>query len=330
MMDDDTSMFLQAEALDRASADDVPLTRPFLNGREVELLSQVLESGVLGRGATLERFEHAFAQAADARVAVSAVTVPAAVRVLAEAAGWPQGAVVAVSAFLPRAAGEALQARGLELRVLDVDPVTLLPDAATVAAARAGGAVDVLVVDPIGVAPTVEANGATIVYDCERQLAIGPGAMLLTNDDDVAASWRRARGELGSAMGDLAAAVGMAQLEKLSRVLVLRQMVASEYARLLRKADGVATLPSDATGGRSWSTLPLLVDEAVDRDDVIARVRANSIACEPLELLDDVDDSHPVAARVARRGIAIPCFAQLSPQQQQRVVDAVRGALVPE
>ena len=84
------STFLQAGPLTDRDADSVPLAQPFLNGRELELVGEVVRSGQLVNGPMLERFERAFAQAAGVAAVVAVSSRQVGVHAMAAAALRPR------------------------------------------------------------------------------------------------------------------------------------------------------------------------------------------------------------------------------------------------
>ena len=138
---------------------------------------------------------------------------------------------------------------------------------------------------------------------------------------------------------DLQAAVGIAQLEKLHRILALRTAAAARYAQLLREVDGVEPpLADDPEHTRSWFVYVIKLDRGIDRDAVLQRLAAEGIEaghyvpCVHLqpylrERYGFVEGLCPVAEDAASRTLALPFFPQLEVEDQERVVDALRSAI---
>ena len=170
-----------------------------------------------------------------------------------------------------------------------------------------------------------------IVHDFSgtRQLTTGAGGVLCTDEDALAAAARELVHARDAGMSDIAAAVGTAQLEKLPRLLAMRRGVAAEYWHMLRRVDGVtAPLDSDRHAARSWCTYPVLLDASRDRELVLSALAASGIESAPALPGAHVDAApHPVASAIAARAVVLPCFPHMSPQQQRRVVEALREAL---
>ena len=138
---------------------------------------------------------------------------------------------------------------------------------------------------------------------------------------------------------DLQAAVGVAQLEKLDEILELRSAAAARYAELLADVDGVALpLEDDGDHVRSWFVYVVLLDEAVDRAQVTAELGAQGIECGEylpcIHLQPYMREAYgfgeglcPAAEDASRRTLALPFFAQLEREDQERVAACLRAAL---
>jgi perosamine synthetase len=138
---------------------------------------------------------------------------------------------------------------------------------------------------------------------------------------------------------DLQAALGIAQLEKLDRLLALRSEVAARYGELLAGVDGVeAPLADDADHRRSWFVYVVTVAEGVDRDAVLERLGAEGIEAAhyvPAVHLQPymrkrygfAEGMCPVAEDACSRTLALPFYPQLEAADQERVVAALRAAI---
>ncbi len=353
-------MFMQAQPLAPASDGVVSLSQPFLNGRELELVAEVLQSGRLSDGPMRHRFEQSFAELVGTRHAVAVSSSAAAMRIAALAAGWSAGDDVIMSALAPSAAVDAVHRTGATVRFADVDEVTLTLSAAAVesvlldrtagiiASNSFGWPADLPSFDTLarvhGIAVLEDASEAfgamrrgrgildeaawpaVFSFDQDRQLAIGEGGMLCTDDAELAQAWRARLEHVR--MSDVSCAIGVAQLEKVPRMLAMREHVAAEYARALADIPGVSTPPASIEGDvRSWFGYWILLDDAIERDAVLQQLHARGIECATHELASDAVATCPVAVSAAARAVSIPLYPHLSPQQQHRVVDALRDAL---
>jgi perosamine synthetase len=188
-----------------------------------------------------------------------------------------------------------------------------------------------------------------------KQLATGEGGVVTTHDEETLHLVVSLRNQGRSYEGggwfnhvrvgfnyrwtDLQAAVGIAQLEKLDRLLPMRSAVAARYGELLSELDEVETLAADdADHVRSWFVYVVKLDAGVDRARVMDELRAAGIAtaeyvpCIHLqsymrEAYGFREGMFPVAESIAARTIALPFYPELELEDQERVVEALRSAI---
>ena len=137
---------------------------------------------------------------------------------------------------------------------------------------------------------------------------------------------------------DLQAAIGVAQLEKLDRILELRAGAARRYSELLAGVDGVEPLAADDSEHlRSWFVYVVKLDGSLDRSAVMETLRregigtAEYVPCIHLqpymrERFGFAEGLCPVAEETASRTMALPFFTQIEPDDQGRVVEVLRAA----
>jgi len=113
----------------------VSLSRPWLDEREEELVLDVLRSGRLSLGPTIERFEETFAEAVGAPYAAAVSSGTAGLHLLCITAGVGPGDEVITSPYSFVASANCAIYEGATPVFADIDPRTLNLDAASVAAA---------------------------------------------------------------------------------------------------------------------------------------------------------------------------------------------------
>jgi perosamine synthetase len=183
-----------------------------------------------------------------------------------------------------------------------------------------------------------------------KLLVTGEGGMFVTNDPDVYAraykAWdlgvERSRGFWIDAHGlkyklpNVAAAIGLGQLERVDHLIEAKREIFSWYAEELNGVPGI-TLNRETEWARSiyWMT-SILVDPAwgIDRDGLRAALAAEGIDSRPTFPLISTypiwDERRavpaPVATTIADRGINLPSGVRLRRDQVARVGEAVRRA----
>jgi perosamine synthetase len=139
-------------------------------------------------------------------------------------------------------------------------------------------------------------------------------------------------------LDDLSAALGIGQLEKLDRIVAARRNVASVYGELLADVDVEPPLADDADHVRSWFVYVVKLPAGVDRDALMARLSDDGIATAPylpsIHLQSYMRERYgfgegmlPVSEDCSARTMALPFHTRLERADQERVVDALRGAL---
>jgi perosamine synthetase len=140
-------------------------------------------------------------------------------------------------------------------------------------------------------------------------------------------------------LSDIHAAIGIAQLEKLDELLAMRAVAAERYEELLKGVDGVSTmLADDEDHRRSWFVYVVRVASGIDRDRVIRVLEEQGIQSRPYvpcihlqqymrERFGFREWMFPVAEETSRKTLALPFYSGIDPEDQERVVDALRTAI---
>jgi perosamine synthetase len=113
----------------------VPLSGPYIGQREEELVLEVLRSGRLSLGPTIDRFEELFAAAVGAPYAAAVSSGTAGLHLLCVSAGLEAGDEVITSPYSFAASANCFIYEGAVPVFADVDPQTLNLDPAAVEAA---------------------------------------------------------------------------------------------------------------------------------------------------------------------------------------------------
>ncbi len=242
-------------------------------------------------------------------------------------------AIVPVHLYGHPADMDALQA------VADRHGLPLIEDAAPAIGAEIRGRR----VGALGTAGAFSFQGAKL-------LVTGEGGMFVTNDPDVYAraykAWDlgvdRSRGFWIDAHGlkyklpNVAAAIGLGQLERVDHLIEAKREIFGWYAEELAGVPGIA-LNHETAWARSiyWMT-SILVDPVcgIDRDGMRAALAAEGIDTRPTFPLISTypiwDERRavpaPVAATIAERGINLPSGVRLRRDQVARIGEAVRRA----
>lgn len=375
----------------------IPLARPELGGRELELVTEVLQSGRLSLGPMVERFERSFAEWLGSEHAVAVSSGTAALHLAVRALGWGRGGEVVTSPFSFVASANCLLYEDVTPAFCDIDPVTLNLDPAAAEAALSERAVGILPVDILGYPAAIpaferlaESRGLGLLEDaCEalgaadsqgrragtrgiattfafypnKQLTTGEGGMLVAADAEMAELARSERNQGRSPdmaqvdhvrlgfnyrLGDVAAAIGVAQLERLDELLAERARVASLYR------EGLADLGAPAGEGnpeglvlpcadrgeerRSWFVYAVRVPAGSDRDAIVSNLAERGIDAKAympsIHLMPHYRESlgcrkgqFPVSEDASARLLSLPFFPSMTEGHVSRVCEALGEAL---
>lgn len=194
-------------------------------------------------------------------------------------------------------------------------------------------------------------------YATKTMTTGGEGGMLLTDDDAVAAraarmrlhgidadAWNRygAGGTWAYAvedagfkvnMTDLAAAIGLVQLERLDDLNAARGRIAARYDAALGRSELLRLPPRREGGGHAWHLYVIrlqLETLAIDRTEVIRRLASAGIGASvhfiPLHLhpyyqraFGYAAGDFPVAERIFERSVSLPIWPDMTDAQVNRV-----------
>jgi perosamine synthetase len=135
-------------------------------------------------------------------------------------------------------------------------------------------------------------------------------------------------------MTNVAAAIGLAQLEQVAWQLQRRRDVVEWYREALRDAPGLGWQEEQAWARHVWWMFTVIMDDAcaMERDAIMGHLRARGIetrpVVHPLHTLPPYLDSapggrFPVAEHLARGGINLPTWAGLTREQVYYVCDSL-------
>lgn len=196
-------------------------------------------------------------------------------------------------------------------------------------------------------------NLATFAFYANKQLTTGEGGMIVPSGPEVAARLRAERNQGRAAdmgwldhgglgfnyrLSDLAAALGVAQLEKLDAMLGERERVAALYAERLAAIEGVeAPLAARGAERRGWFVYVVRLPREADRDATIASLAGRGVAAKAylpcihlfphLRELGWREGQFPVAEEASARSLALPFFPSMSEAQVARVCQELAAAL---
>jgi perosamine synthetase len=194
---------------------------------------------------------------------------------------------------------------------------------------------------------------AAFAFYANKQMTTGEGGMIVPADAATAARLRSERNQGRAAdmgwldhgglgfnyrLSDVAAALGVAQVEKLAEMLSARERVAAMYAERLVGVEGVeAPIAANGAERRSWFVYVVRLEDEIDRDVTIARLAERGVASKAylpcihlfphLREMGYREGQFPVAEAASAHSLALPFFPSLSEAQVDRVCQELARAV---
>jgi dTDP-4-amino-4,6-dideoxygalactose transaminase len=370
----------------------VPLSAVRLTDADIEAANEVYRSGWLSMGPRTQDLESAFAEYAGSGHCLAVSSCTAGLHLAMSGAGLGAGdeAVVPSITFVASANAIAYTgARPVFAEIAAVDRPWLSADAAERAITPATKAIVAvsygghpgeieelrLLAADRGVALIEDAAhgsgswlgdrhlgtfglAGAISFSAGKNLGVGEGGVLLTDDDDLAerarlmrwhgvtrSIWERHRASTDSydvsgvgfnyRIDDARAALARSRLRRLDDDNRRRSAIASTYRAELGELAGLSLLAAPPESARiSNSMFAVVLDEGVDRDafrDSLAQAGIQtSVHFSPVhrfELYAGSGAELPVADAFASRTVSLPMFPEMEGGQQTLVIEAVRQAL---
>lgn len=133
---------------------------------------------------------------------------------------------------------------------------------------------------------------------------------------------------------DIAAALGLAQLDRVDEMVAARREIAARYTRAFGSYDGLTLPADDPEVDHPWHLYVLRVADESARDSLAARLGDEHIGYSvhfiPLHLHSYYRDTYgyrpedfPIATREFERALSLPIFSAMSDRQVDRVISVV-------
>ncbi|MFG2057284.1 DegT/DnrJ/EryC1/StrS family aminotransferase [Micromonospora sp. NPDC048930] len=192
------------------------------------------------------------------------------------------------------------------------------------------------------------ADVATFSFHGRKGITAGEGGAYVTNRDDLAAHARKlhtygvegalTRAELSNLpipsftelgynyrLSDVAAAIMIAQLDRLPDLLATKRAIAARYGELLKDHELITTPYEAPDREHPWQSYVVTLDARVDRGAVAMELRQRGVQCtfgtyaSHVQPLYGQTDPCPVSADLFARHLAIPMHANLTEAQVETV-----------
>jgi perosamine synthetase len=350
----------------------IPHSRTILADCDIEAAVGVLRSGQVNDSEVTRDLEQTAAALVGRRHAWAAASGTAALHSTLVCMGIGSGDEVLVPTYVCDDVLSAVLQAGATPVPVDVDPEDLNSDPVD-AAGKIGPRSRALVLAHIlGMPARVDAFrdlGIPVIEDCAhglgadladrpagsdgtcsvlsfhglKMVTAGEGGMVLTDDDEIAAVYRRLRQpdfsaglyRLQSRMSNVLAAIAIAQLERLARTVERRRALAARYASALGDLPKGRPLIRESSDGRRSSCyrFALITDGSVPFDAIERGFRERGVIVRrPVKqlchrALGMDKEMCPNAEALFDRVLSLPLYPNLSEQEQDTVIAAARSVL---
>jgi len=189
-----------------------------------------------------------------------------------------------------------------------------------------------------------------------KQITTGEGGMIVTDDENIYKLCKSMRNQGRSdncewlqherlgynyRISDINCALGMAQLERIDKILAKREEVAKIYNKELAEMDELILPQSERNKKISWFVYVVrLIDKysQEDRDLILGKLKEKGIGCSnyfpPIHLQPFYQNmfgykigDFPATERVAKRTIALPFYNNLKEEEINFVCNRLKEAL---
>jgi dTDP-4-amino-4,6-dideoxygalactose transaminase len=369
----------------------VPLADVEIDEAEIEAVSETYRSGWLSMGPRTEELEALFARYVGSAHAIAVTNGTAALHLICLAAGIGPGDEVVVPSLTFVATASAIRYTGATPVFADIEGLERPWLSAETAEAAIGSRTKAVMNmtygghpgDSAALAELTAGRGLVMLEDAahglggslggrhlgtfglagaysffsNKNLAIGEGGMVVTDDDEVAdrvrllrshgmtsLTWDRHRGhastydvlELGFnyRIDEPRAALATKRLARLDGDNALRARAAATYRDRLAAFEGVVpALPPTQDAIPANHLFTVVLSEDVDRDGLRERLAGRGVQTSlhypPVHHFTayDVDAALPRTDEYAARAVTLPMFPTISEQQIGLVVDSLEEAL---
>lgn len=184
---------------------------------------------------------------------------------------------------------------------------------------------------------------ATFSFYGNKTITTGEGGMLVTNNYKFfdKAKKMKSHGAVGKddyyfvstgfnfRMNNLSAAIGLAQLENIKKIMTLKRSIEKKYRKLLDSAP-VDFYPSKNSDNNCYWMVTILVENKRYRDSLRKFLKINGIETRPffyplhtLPMFKNKGLKCPVAENIAERGISLPSYPSLSDNEIEYICNKI-------
>lgn len=374
----------------------VPLSDLYFDEREEQAVAEVIRSHWLSMGEKTLLFEKEFADFTKAKYSFAVSNCTAALHIAHIVMGAKAGDEVIVPSLTFIATINTILAAGATPVFADVESMdNWCVSAETIEPLITPKTVGVVVVhyggypaDMTKIVKLCKSHNLYLIEDCahspgaywnnvhtgrfgnfgcfsffsNKNIAVGEGGMIITDDDKLAEkvrlvrshgmttlTWQRHKGHASSydvaALGynyrldEIHSALGLVQLSKIAESNKKRQVIVSEYKKKLTDIDDEISVPfAEHSGQSSYHIFPVLLGAGINRDTIITKMKEKGIQTSVhypaahlftyiRSFLGTKKGLLPKTERIADGVLTLPLFPNMKMEQVNMVVNALKGSL---
>ena len=364
----------------------IPLAQPDIGEEEIRLVNEVLRSGWLSMGPKIEEFEERFADYIGTKHAIAVNSGTSGLHLCMNAIGIKKGDEVITSPFSFIASSNCIMFEGGKPVFVDIDPDTLNMDTERIEAAITKNTKAILPVHVFGQPCEMDAimdiaddhdlavvedaceaigaeyngkkagtfgNASVFAFYPNKQMTTGEGAMVVTDDDNIAELCRSLRNQGRSEnaewlnhirlgynyrLDEMSCAMGIGQLNRIDELLDKRARVAEEYTRNLSGFENITTQYLDQNVKMSWFVYVVRVSKEINRNKVMEYLKEHGVSCRPYftpihlqpfysEMFGYKESDFPICENVCDSTIALPFYGNMSKETIEQVCYVLKNSL---
>lgn len=364
----------------------IPLAQPDIGEEDIRLVNEVLRSGWLSMGPKVGEFEERFADYTGTKHAIAVNSGTSGLHLCVRALGIKKGDEVITTPFSFVASSNCILFEGGKPVFVDIDPDTLNIDARRIEDAITKDTKAILPVHVFGqpcemdaIMEIAEEHNLSVIEDaCEaigaeyngrkagtfgdasvfafypnKQMTTGEGAMIVTDDDELANLCRSMRNQGRSEdeewlnhvrlgynyrLDEMSCALGIGQLGRIDELLDKREKVADEYTRQLSGVDELTTQYIIPEAKISWFVYVVRVSENINRNKVMEYLKEHGVSCRPYftpihlqpfyrEMFGYKEGDFPICEKVCDSTIALPFYGNMDKETIGNVCSTLEDAL---
>lgn len=354
----------------------IPLSLPFVNKKEIKQISKVIKIKILSRGKFVVDFENLIVKLTGKKFAIAVNSGTSGLHMCMKALGITNTDNVITPAYSFIASANCILYENANLKLCDINKDNFLIKEKSIKESIDKNTKAILPVDIFGQSWNLSNNEKfdipVIVDSCEsfgtpiknnalanvfgfhpnKQITTGEGGAIVTNDKIFANKLRslRSQGFINSPdylskieigfnyrLSDINAAIGIAQIKKLPKIIARRKYIAKKYNKALDTIPGI-TLPTlKMDKDTNLFNYVIILESEKMRTNIANNLKLNNIeysfSFPPMhhfayikKLIKHKKGEFKNTEYISKRILSIPFFTTLSNKQINKVISVIKQA----